>query len=668
MLCAQLFVTLQPSYEKGKMGRRRVKKLSRRITWRVIGIISFFNVMIIGAINAFLLGYSFYNGNMRGQYVVNGIGGNVQTLEKVVKATAFNNRAEIEANLESPEKVFDTLEDILLVNRQMVGCFAAFEPDYFEEQGRWFEANAYFSDSTHIVHRQLGTDQHDYFNKEWYQKAMALNHYDDGFLTDPYYDYSVDSTMYCSYVLPIFDSQGRKVGVYGLDLDMSWLDKAIDYQEKTIKEEFFDAPSLFDKSDKALFCILLLDSKGRFVAGTDSLDINLLRGEKKELLDMSMKDLVDTPYYINTKLLGNTGWTLAVIQHRNMVLMWGLLLAVLIVFVMCVGGIVIFCVTSWSIRRATLPLGFLSKSAHEVAKGNFNTLLPKFKHKDEVTQLRNSFAAMQVSLKQYVSELKESTAAKASMESELNIAHNIQMAMLPKSLPPLQRTDIELYASLTPAKAVGGDLYDFFMRDDKLYFCIGDVSGKGVPASLVMAVTRTLFRNIAAHTTEPRLIVDVMNKNICEGNDNNMFVTLFVGVLDLENGHLRYCNAGHNPPILNTQFLPVIANLPVGMMDEWEYQEQELMLDTNSILFLYTDGLTEAENATYELMGEQRVMDVVEEFFAKKPSPSDIGSSQELVEEMTDATHQFVGNHEQNDDLTMMAIKWKGEVIQNKDN
>ncbi len=647
------------------MGKKRVKKLSNRITWRVIGIIIFFNVIIIGAINAFLLGYSFYNGNMCGQYVVNGIGGNMQTLVQAVKATAFNNRAEVEANMESPEKVFETLEHILQVNNRLVGSFAAFEPDYFKEQGRWFEANAYFSDSIHIVRRQLGSEQHDYLNKEWYRKAMALGKYDDGYLTDPYYDYSVDSTMYCSYVLPIFDRQGRKVGVYGIDLDMSWLDKALNNHEEIIKEEFFDAPNLFDNSDKVLFNIVILDSKGRFVVGTDSVDINLLRGEKKELLDMSMKDLVHTPYYINTKLLGNTGWTLAVIQHRDMVFMWGFLLAVLIVFVMCVGGIVIFCVTSWSIRRATLPLGFLSKSAHEVAKGNFNTLLPKFKHKDEVTRLRNSFAAMQVSLKQYVSELKESTAAKASMESELNIAHKIQMSMLPKSLTPLQRTDIELYASLTPAKAVGGDLYDFFMHDDRLYFCIGDVSGKGVPASLVMAVTRTLFRNISAHTKEPRLIVDIMNKNICEGNDNNMFVTLFVGVLDLVSGHLRYCNAGHNPPVLNTQFLPVVANLPVGMMTEWEYQEQELMLDTNSILFLYTDGLTEAENAAYELMDEERVMDVVAEFFAKNPSQGDIGSPQELVEAMTDATHQFVGNHEQNDDLTMMAIKWKGGDVQN---
>ena len=122
-----------------------------------------------------------------------------------------------------------------------------------------------------------------------------------------------------------------------------------------------------------------------------------------------------------------------------------------------------------------------------------------------------------------------------------------------------------------PAKAVGGDLYDFFIRDEKLFFCIGDVSGKGVPASLVMAVSRTLFRNISAHTAEPNHIVETMNKNICEGNDNCMFVTLFVGVLDLQTGHLRYCNAGHDAPYVQGKLLSCDPNMPIGVMPTYQY-------------------------------------------------------------------------------------------------
>ena len=222
---------------------------------------------------------------------------------------------------------------------------------------------------------------------------------------------------------------------------------------------------------------------------------------------------------------------------------------------------------------------------------------------------------MQESLKQYIEELKESTTAKASLESELHIAHNIQMSMIPKTFPAFpQRNDIELYASLTPAKAVGGDLYDFFIRDEKLFFCIGDVSGKGVPASLVMAVSRTLFRNISAHTEQPSHIVDMMNVNVCEGNESCMFVTLFVGVLDLKTGHLRYSNAGHDAPYLQASMLPCDPNLPIGLMPEHEYSEQEITLAPGSTLFLYTDGLTEAENARQEMFGRKRVEDVITTF------------------------------------------------------
>ena len=275
--------------------------------------------------------------------------------------------------------------------------------------------------------------------------------------------------------------------------------------------------------------------------------------------------------------------------------------------------------------------------------------MPTFKHNDEVAQLRDSFDTMQQSLKQYVEEIKESTAAKASMMSELDVAHSIQMSMLPKTFPAFpDRKDLDLYASLTPAKAVGGDLYDFFIRNDSLYFCIGDVSGKGVPASLVMAVSRTLFRNIAAHTDKPSHIVETMNMNICEGNDNCMFVTLFVGVLDLSSGRLRYCNAGHDAPYLGNELLTCVPNLPVGVATDLKFSEQEAMIAPGKILFLYTDGLTEAENSSRNLFGMERIDEVIATFE---------GSPQELIETMTAAVHQFVGDTEQSDDLTMLAFR-----------
>ena len=411
-----------------------------------------------------------------------------------------------------------------------------------------------------------------------------------------------------------------------------------------------DAQDDIGDDGEIYFSIQIIDSKGNRIAGSDSLDISMLKGEQ-EVVDreLDMKDLKGTPYYINAKQLGQTGWTLVVFQHRDLVFTWGIILALIIIICMGIGGLVIFFFTTCSIRRATKPLGFLSESAQEVAKGNFDAPLPTFKHNDEVAQLRDSFGTMQQSLKEYLEEQKALSAAKAAMMSELNVAHTIQMSMIPKTFPAFpDRKDIELYASLTPAKAVGGDLYDFFIRDDSLYFCIGDVSGKGVPASLVMAVSRTLFRNIAAHTDKPSHIVETMNVNICDGNDNCMFVTLFVGVLDLLTGRLRYCNAGHESPYIQDALLPCDSNLPIGVMSDLKYSEQEIDLVPEMTLFLYTDGLTEAENAERELFGKQRIDNVITTFS---------GTPQQLVETMTEAVHQFVGDTEQSDDLTMLAFR-----------
>ena len=640
--------------------KKRQSKLSRRITWRVILIVTFINVLIIGAILLFVFIISTMISGMRASSAIDGINGKFESMHRAVEVASKNNAAMIENYLDSPEQVFQAIERELKLNPQYVGCFAAFEPDYFKSQGRWFEAYAHFTDSTHIELLQLGSERHDYFNGVWYQKALAIDRDSIGYITDPYFDNSVDSSLYCSYVRPIFDRQGRKVGVYGIDLNMDWIQQTIDEVEHNIWKEFYedsshDVEEEGDKDNDGVgFSIQVIDSQGKCIAGTDSIDLNILKGEQKEMLsEYKMMDLKGTPYYIITKPIAHIDWKLVVLQHYDMVFVWGQVLAIVILFFMGIGAIVIFFFTRYSIRRATKPLGILSNTAREVAKGNFDTPLPTFKRNDEISQLRDSFDTMQHSLSRYVEELKESTAAKASIESELKVAYSIQMSMLPKTFPAFpNRKDIELYGSLTPAKGVGGDLYDFFIRDEKLFFCIGDVSGKGVPAALVMAVTRTLFRNVASHTEKPAQIVETMNANISEGNDNQMFVTLFVGVLDLASGRLTYCNGGHNAPYIQSATLPVEPNLPVGAWADWQFVEQETVIRSGETIFLYTDGLTEAENASQEQFGEDRTTEVIAAQTKQSASP------QALIEAMTNAVHLFVGDTEQSDDLTMLAIRF----------
>ena len=631
-------------------------KLSRRITWRVIGIMIFFNVLIFGAVFYFDLVASRLEGELRSKHVISAIEGRLNTIVQVVKTTSQNNLDAVEANLQSPEAVFQTLEKELKLNPHLVGCFAAFEPDYYPEYGRWFEAYAYFADSTHINTQQIGSQQHDYFNGVWYEKGFKLGSTEDGYLTDPYFDDVVEGQMYCSYVRPIRDAQGRKVGVYGIDLDFNWIYTSIALAERLVKDSEEIEDDQEDPDDADEFFILILDSKGQKIAGTKELDKETVQTIVKEG-DIEYRPMKanGSTYYITTDHLTPTGCILVIAQQKDFVFLSGYILGAILIIFMTIGALVIFFFTSHSIRHAIQPLEFLSDSAHKVAQGDFSTPLPVFKHNDEVAYLRDSFDTMQQSLTQYVEELKATTAAKALMQSELNVARNIQMSMLPKTFPAFpDRKDLDLYATLTPAKAVGGDLYDFFIRDEKLFFCIGDVSGKGVPASLVMAVSRTLFRNIAAHTSEPHRIVETMNVNICEGNDNCMFVTLFVGVLDLPTGHLWYCNAGHDAPFVQGTQIDCKSNLPIGVDPGLNYSDQELNMVPGSMLFLYTDGLTEAENTSHKLFGKERVAAVVSTF---------TGSPQQLVETMTDAVLQFAGETEQHDDLTLFALQYKKEEI-----
>jgi sigma-B regulation protein RsbU (phosphoserine phosphatase) len=243
---------------------------------------------------------------------------------------------------------------------------------------------------------------------------------------------------------------------------------------------------------------------------------------------------------------------------------------------------------------------------------------------------------------------------KEKMENELRIASEIQKSMIPKTFPPFpERKDIDMAATIIPAKEVGGDLYDFYIRDEKLFFCIGDVSGKGVPASLVMAVTRSLFRTIATHQDSPKQIIQMMNDAIADNNESNMFVTLFCGTLDLKDGHLVFCNAGHNAPEIisdGVRPLDVLPNLPVGVLTGMDFKEQETFLHEGDTIFLYTDGLSEAENQAQELFGEQRLE------AALQPGLTAV----DQLRTMHRAVHTFVGEAEQSDDLTMLCIRFLG--------
>jgi sigma-B regulation protein RsbU (phosphoserine phosphatase) len=288
-----------------------------------------------------------------------------------------------------------------------------------------------------------------------------------------------------------------------------------------------------------------------------------------------------------------------------------------------------------------------------VALGNFQAPLPELKYNDEISHLRDSFGNMQQSLTLYIDRLKTTTARNAAIENELSIARNIQLSMVPTVFP--DRNDIDVYGSMTTAKAVGGDLYDFFVRDDQLFFCIGDVSGKGIPAALLMMETKSLFRAYAKGESMPDRIVSEMNHDLSENNEDCLFVTLFVGILDLTSGLLRYCNAGHEIPFLinkEVRLLPLRPITPIGIDADTPYQTQTFALEPDTIILLFTDGLNEAMDADSKEFGRERILEE-----ASRSILAGQLSSKALIERLTQAVHDFVGDTEQSDDLTMLAIR-----------
>ena len=248
--------------------------------------------------------------------------------------------------------------------------------------------------------------------------------------------------------------------------------------------------------------------------------------------------------------------------------------------------------------------------------------------------------------------LAKVNAAKERMEGELSIARDIQMSMVPSTFP--EREGLDMYASMTPAKEVGGDLYGYVMNGSRLYFAVGDVSGKGVPSSLFMAQATRLFTTLAKQDMMPAEICTRMNDALSgDDNESGMFVTLFIGLINLTTGHLDFCNAGHNPPVIggganHGDFLEILSNAPIGLWSGLAYEGEEIDTIKGRPLFIYTDGLNEAENPQQEQFGDDRLLDLLRQ--------TQFASARQVIETMADAVSLYREGAEPNDDLTMMCI------------
>ena len=453
----------------------------------------------------------------------------------------------------------------------------------------------------------LATEAYDYKNQEWFLKPLELQ---GGYWSEPYFDEGGGNMLMTTYSLPVTDKKGRVAAVFTADVSLDWLTNLVG-NVKVYPTAF---SMLVSRTGRIMVCpaeTLVMKRTIQEIAATmdDSASFNAINRS------MLSGESGSTTFRYQGKMnymffdgVDRTGWAMSVVVPEEEIYGSIQRLGRLVALLQLVG-IVLLILLLYHVIKSHRDLRMVSEN-------------------------------------------------KSRIEGELHVARGIQMSMIPKIFPPYpERGDVDMFAAVVPAKEVGGDLYDFYTREEKLFFCIGDVSGKGVPASLVMAVTRSLFRTVSAHEKSPQRIVTTINDSMSEMNDANMFVTFFCGVLDLRNGHLRYCNAGHNAPVLvmpdGNRELPVEANLPLGVVPGMSFSEQETDLTTGTGLFLYTDGLTEAENPAHALFGEERMLAALS---------GKLGSHQQ-IDAMTQAVQGFVGDAPQSDDLTMLYIRFMNNQI-----
>ena len=635
--------------------------IRRKLSVRV----SLWVVLFAALIFVVALGFQFYQS--REAVRQEAISHASQILDKTsLRVEGILNRVEVASNmtkwlvLRHPNKadsMFVYSRGMLQNNPDFYNCSIAFEPEHFQDKGRYFSAyTRYVGDSLRTT--QGGSDNYQYFFMDWYLMSTLL---DKPCWTEPYVDFDVatnTSEMVTSYCQTIKDKEGKKIGVINTSLSINWLSQTISMVKPYPNSysimigrggTYFVHPDTSKITRQTIFTQAMEHPDTALI----SLGHAMQRGEEgMKKMFFNGKDC-----YVFYKPLGQTGCSMAIVCPEEDIFGGFDRLRRAVMSIVVVGLLLMLYLFIRIITRELSPLRRLAREAETIASGQFDAVLPDFQRIDEIGQLSHSFGNMQQSLVKYIEELKETTAQKASIESDLRIASGIQMGMLPENFPTkTDRDDVQIYASLTPAKEVGGDLFDFYFRDDKLFFCIGDVSGKGVPASLFMAVTRSVFRTVSVHESMPNNIVTIMNTIIADMNKTQMFVTLFVGVLDLPTGHLHYCNAGHDAPLLigdGIGELPCDPNIPVGFLPSWEYSLQEAQISTGTTIFLFTDGLTEAMDANYNQFQMERINDVASQALSQQQQ-----EPHQLINKMTDAVHQFVGDAEQSDDLTMMAIQY----------
>lgn len=549
------------------------------------------------------------------------------------------------------------IRDTLTANADIYGVAIAFEPYVFHRKALYCPYVYRGKDGFTTVNIE---NIYNYLYWDWYQIPKELG---KPVWSEPYYGEGGKIIM-TTYSAPFYGSGDKKIlmGIAASAVSLAWLEDIVS------RISIYKSGYAFLISQNGVFVShpaknLILNESIFSIAET--FNDPGLRQIGRDMIKGSSGFVPMKSYFTGKKSwmyyapIRSTGWSVGLIISEDELFADIVALSNKILIIGITGFVFMLLIVLFFSGRVTRPLNALARKSVEISKGNLDVQLPVPKSHDEVGELTLSFENMRKELKNYIANLAATTATKERIESELKIAHTIQMSFLPKQFPPFpEKVEFDLYAMLEPAKEVGGDFYDFFLLDDDhLFFSIGDVSGKGVPAALFMAVTKTLIKGLAKQGLSPSEALEKVNYELYRDNESMMFVTVFCGLLNFRTGELLFTNAGHNPPLIvysgaGAEWLQIPAGLVLGVSESPAYLTEKIYLKKGEMLLMYTDGVTEAMNNSKEFYSDEGLMQTVGSCGLSGPS--------DIVKHIVQSVREFALDEPQADDITLFALKFKG--------
>jgi sigma-B regulation protein RsbU (phosphoserine phosphatase) len=543
------------------------------------------------------------------------------------------------------------LRDALLANHDIDGLAAVFKPSPKPSEAPPYSPFVSDLDNGTLTSRNLSQDAKPYWNSTWFLGGLGCT---DGCWQRPFFSLSRHRQL-INYSMAIVHD-GHPIGIINADVTLDWLSHIL---------------GNLDKPDGAY--AFVLDSDGDYLAhdnaalvgkrGTAAL-LDVLASDRPESvrLPVAQNPLAHGPVWVYSAPIEGTRWRLGLVVPESRIYagVRHIFLLSLVLGLLALLGVAL--ITLLITRRTMAPLGTLTDRAEHVARGELDFELPPIGHHDEVGRLTHSFDQMRRELALHLENLARVAREKQRLASELEIAHQIQIGLLPSEhYLDAVCAYFELHAALRPARAVGGDLYSYFMLDPQRFFVmVGDVSDKGIPAALFMAQTITLAKALAPRAQTPRSLLQLLNLELCRGNDSCMFVTLLCGLLDTGSGSLVLASAGHEPPILCGRGAPQLLDFPtgavLGLYEDSDYPEHRLRLRQGETLLMYTDGITEASDHEQQMYGIERTVQSLAEVPPAAPTAG-------YIERLLGDVDRFVAETAQADDITVLALTWHGATM-----